>query len=415
MSKYGPFVSGDEFFNRDIEIQRLTGLINENNNILIVAPRRVGKTSLVHETFRRLQKEGLDYLLYVDIQHCSTPEDVIVALSLSACPYKELSDKILDAFKFFWKQIQDNIESIKSDQLLEIKFREGLTGDWQAKGQKIMDNLAQADRPITICFDELPVMITRLLKSANESEYHQKRLTADVFLSWLRKVMNSHQGRLRFIICGSIGLEPILKRHGLSYTITLLRPYNLEPWRRETAEACLNALAKWYDLTLTNEARGAVLDHLGSYIPHHVQMFFGHLYEDCFKRNEKTPSVSDVDRVYAQSMLSTRGHAELADYEERLLRVLEPNSVQLALDLLTEAAVTGSLTLENAGLLAQSVQGRNHDAICREVLDVLQHDGYLEREEGAQSWRFVSRLVKDWWKRRFSRAWSPSGRSSRAT
>lgn len=134
-NKFGPYVSGDEFFNRDMEIQRLTELINENNNILIVAPRRVGKTSLVRETFRRLQKEELDYLLYVDIQHCSTPEDVIVALSLAAFPHQELKAKILDAFTHFWKQIKGDVESFKLSSLLEIKLREGLTGDWQAKGK----------------------------------------------------------------------------------------------------------------------------------------------------------------------------------------------------------------------------------------------------------------------------------------
>ncbi len=66
-NKYGPWVSGDEFFNREIEIKRLTTLIDEGNNILIVAPRRVGKTSLVRETFRRMAQNNADYFLFVDL------------------------------------------------------------------------------------------------------------------------------------------------------------------------------------------------------------------------------------------------------------------------------------------------------------------------------------------------------------
>ena len=65
--------------------------------------------------------------------------------------------------KAFWKQIQDNIESVGSKGLLEIKIREGLKGDWQAKGRDIMENLAHADRPVTVCLDELPIMLSRLL------------------------------------------------------------------------------------------------------------------------------------------------------------------------------------------------------------------------------------------------------------
>ncbi len=404
-NKYGPWVSGEDFFNRDMEVRRLTELIDDGNNILVVAPRRVGKTSLVRETFRRMEERNRDYLLFVDVQHCSTPEDVIVGTSLVAYPYQALRDKILDVFSAFWKQFRESVESVGSNELLEIKFREGLTGDWQAKGQKILQNLAQADRPIAICYDELPIMLTRLLSALNESDYEPKRKSADVFLTWLRHVMGEHQDKLRFIVCGSIGLEPILKRHGLSHTITQLRAFPLEPWSRETAEACLNALALRYDLKWANEAQKFLLDQLGSYIPHHIQMFFGHLYEDCRRRSSNLLSPEDVKRVYQTSMLSTRGHAELADYEERLLRVLERDSVTLALDLLTETAVAGVLEPQTARLLAQSLLLKNSDAVLREVLDILQHDGYLEWDEHKQAWVFVSFLVKDWWKKRFSQGY----------
>jgi hypothetical protein len=404
-NKYGPWVSGEDFFNRKKEIKRLTALINEGNNILLVAPRRVGKTSLIHETFRRLDKNETDYHIFVDVQHCSTPEEVIAAVSMKTSKYDALHRKVLGVFKAFWKQIQENIESVGSEGLLEIKIREALKGDWQSKGREIMGNLAHADRPVTVCLDELPIMITRLLGGKADPDYAQKRKEADVFLSWLRAVMGTHQGTLRFIICGSIGLEPILKRHGLSHTITQLRPLALDPWDRPTALACLLALSAGNDLALPEQICEKILDQLGVYIPHHVQMFFGHLHEDCVKRNAREVSAGDLDRVYRKSMLSTRGHAEMADYEERLLRVLDRESVPLALDLLTEAAVKGRLTIETVTLLA----GRNgfdaRDETIREVIEILQHDGYLEWDEDAGEWRFLSHLLQDWWKGRFKQSY----------
>jgi hypothetical protein len=48
------------------------------------------------------------------------------------------------------------------------------------------------------------------------------------------------------------------------------------------------------------------------------------------------------------SMLGIRGHVELSHMEERLKMVLGPKLDLLALDLLTEAAVTGTLTSESA-------------------------------------------------------------------
>jgi uncharacterized protein len=411
-NKYGPWVSGDDFFDREAEVHLLTKLIDEGNNTLIVAPRRVGKTSLVQETFRRMEERGRDYLLYADVQHCSTPEDVIVAISLVAYPHKVLADKVLDAFAYIWKQVRDNVESVGSKELLEIKFREGLTGgDWQAKGQKILEGLAQADNPIALCLDELPIMLSRFLSSQDKTEYELKRKEAGIFLSWLRQVMGNYQQKLRFIICGSIGLEPILKRHGLSHTITQLRPFHLEPWSRATTEDCLSALAATYQITWASGSRKVLLDSMKSYVPHHVQMFFGHLWMDCTKQNTNKITPADVRRIYQTSMLSTRGHAELADYEERLLRVLDEGSVMLALDLLTEASVADGLTPENARLLSQNSHSECQDETLREVLDVLQHDGYLEWNEDRNMWSFVSFLVRDWWKRRFSQSYiSPTER-----
>jgi uncharacterized protein len=404
-NKYGPWVSGRDFFNRDKEVAQLADLINEGSNILVVAPRRVGKTSLIRETFRRLDEDQTRYHLFVDVQHCSTPEDVITAISMETAPYTALHQKILGVLGAFWKQIQDNIESIGSKGVLEIKIREGLKGDWQAKGRDIMENLAKADRPVTVCLDELPIMLSRLLGNKTDADYQQKRKEADVFLAWLRSIMGTNQGTLGFIICGSIGLEPILKRHGLSHTITQLRPFVLDPWDRSTARDCLAALSAGNSIVLPGPTRERMLDHLGVYVPHHVQMFFGHVHEDCAKRDAREVSVDDVDRVYQKSMLSTRGHAELADYEERLLRVLEKETVPLALDFLTEAAVKGGFTAETAGLIAGRSQLSAREETIREVIEILQHDGYLERDEATGEWRFVSHLLRDWWKRRFQESY----------
>ena len=83
-----------------------------------------------------------------------------------------------------------------------------------------------------------------------------------------------------------------------------------------------------------------MLDRLGAYIPHHVQMFFDHVYQEARLAgvHEVTPDL--VRHVYQQSMLGIRGHVELSHMEERLKMVLGPDLDLLALELLTEAAVT---------------------------------------------------------------------------
>ncbi len=83
-------------------------------------------------------------------------------------------------------------------------------------------------------------------------------------------------------------------------------------------------------------------------------MFFGYLYQDLYKDGRRDPNIEDVGRVYRKSMLSTRGHAELADYEERLMRVLDREKISLALDLLSEAAINGIYSNRPCAMLCSS-------------------------------------------------------------
>jgi len=403
-NKIGPWVTGDEFFDRSAEVDRLIQLMDERNNVLLVAPRRIGKTSLVREVFRRMKERGQDYPVFADVQDCSTPEDVIVALSMAAQPYGSLASRISDAFASFLQNFRDGIESVGAADLLEIRFRAAIAGDWRAKAGKIVEKLAEADRPVAICLDELPVMLNRLITGPGDAA--DRRAAAELFLSWLRRTVTAHPDRVRWIICGSIGLEPVLARHNLSFTVGNLRPFHLPPWDRPTADACLRSLAAFEGHEWPAESRSALLDKLAHYIPHHVQMYFGHVIDDCRLRGAEAPTAEDVATVWETHMLSTRGHAELADYEERLLRVLGTESAGLALDLLTEAAV-GRLTSEAARQIAGRHRLEESSKALRDVLRVLEHDGYLDLNRETGAWHFVSPLMHDWWQHRFGASHIP--------
>lgn len=144
-------------------------------------------------------------------------------------------------------------------------------------------------------------------------------------------------------------------------------------------------------------------------------MFFNHVYNDVKRRGQQEVSCDDVERVYKQSMLSTRGHAELSHMEERLKLVLGEKDLPLTLDLLTEAAVVGVLTpdaaitlaRDNASMAEPAAPGEKVQDVVRQVMDVLKHDGYLMNND-AGAFIFASRLLRDWWKGRFEFEFVPA-------
>jgi hypothetical protein len=327
----------------------------------------------------------------------------VVELSLAAHEYKPAWDRIVSVFHHVLKE---TVETVKVKDL-SIVLRGGLTADnWQAKGDQLFQVLAEQDQPVALFLDEVAILVNRLLRGSDYVITGQRRQEVDAFLSWLRANSIRHQGRIRLVVTGSIGLEPLVRQAGLSATLNTFTPFHLGPWTREVASGCLKALSHGYGIVLHPDAIEEMLDRLGVYIPHHVQMFFDNVYQEARLAGLQEVSRAMVTEVYQQSMLGIRGHVELSHMEERLKMVLGPKLDLLALDLLTEAAVTGTLTEDTARIVALGHFGEEWTAPLRDVLGILEHDGYLRSRDGAYS--FDSTLLRDWWKARFQFAYVPA-------
>jgi uncharacterized protein len=396
----GNWVVGDRFWDRETELVLFKERLNEGAHLLLVAPRRIGKTSLLKEAARQLQDEYL--CLYVDLQKAKSAADAVVALSLAVHPHKGLWNRAKDVFQ---NVLRDSVETIKIDELA-ITLRSGMSaGDWSSKGDKLFEILASHEKPVLLMLDELPILVNRLLKGADYQITPERREATDEFLSWLRANSISHQDTIRLAIAGSIGLEPVARQAGLSATLNTLTPFHLNAWSPDIAAGCLRALANEYQLNLEEAAIKEMIELLGLCIPHHVQMFFDYVYQESKLQSLQRVSPEMVRLVYERSMLGTRGHMELSHLEERLRMVLGPKVDLLALELLTEAAVTGSLADKAARVLAQEHFKSDWEPHLREVLSILEHDGYLGNRSG--SYVFDSRLLKDWWKARFGFTYIP--------
>ena len=108
----------------------------------------------------------------------------------------------------------------------------------------------------------------------------------------------------------------------------------------------------------------------------------------------------EVNEIYDSEMLGIRGHAELTHYEERLKLVLGPEIIALALEMLTETAMTGSLSRDSIMAIQNGYEfeGRSVQDAVEEILRVLEHDGYIKA--GKNGFIFESHLLRDWWRKR---------------
>jgi hypothetical protein len=367
----------------------------------LVAQRRMGKTSLMKEVSLRLSDEF--ECVFVDFQNASTPQDAIAELSLALRPHKTLWQQGRELFI----NVLDRIESIGNKDL-SITLRAGLTeGNWLLKGDELLAILAEAEKPVLLLLDEVPILVNRIIKGEDYIITPKRRHTAGEFMSWLRKNSQRHQGKIRIVISGSIGFEPVLRQAGLSGTINNFVSFELKPWNEATAVGCLRALAKEYGLKYCTDVESEMIRLLGCCIPHHVQMFFDHSKTFCIRRKAMELNQKDIQDIYKTEMLSIRGHAELTHYEERLKLVLGIEKMTLTLDMISEAAVSGCLTREAIKRLQKDYVFKNETTadVQKDILWILEHDGYLKQTESG--YIFVSNLLRDWWKNRYQMFFTP--------
>ena len=393
-SSTGRWVSDDDFFNRDRELQILETRVRDGNHILLTGQRRMGKTSIARELGRRLEAEGWIFL-FADVEGAICAEDVIADIAQAVYPIRPITSRARRAGTTI-KRLFSRVEEIGAYDF-RMKFRAALNaGNWRRQGEELLRHCAARKQSVLLVIDELPIFLKRVLRGEDGFQ------RVDEFLSWLRGVLQGiGNGSLTLIVSGSIGLTPLVNRLGIPDRINHLDTFRLGPWDRDTSIDCFQSLAESYKLQVEDGVANAVYDALGVGIPHHVQSFFARLRDHATMQGRDRVTVEDVEDVYRTGLLGPSGQNDLVHYETRLKEALEDENHTIAMEILAEAATQGVFTpgarrcLE--GLYARVVEDAQER--IADTLEILMHDGYLEGSD--DGYCFPSRLLKDWWSSRF--------------
>ena len=390
-SATGRWVSGDDFCGRETELGILETRAREDNHTLLTGQRRMGKTSIARELGRRLEGAGWT-ALFADVEDAACAEDAIAEIARAAYPVRSIVARVAASVARV-RDIRGKVGALD----FRVKFRARLdAGNWRRHGDSLIRACAKHEQPVLLVIDELPILLTRMLREENGARH------VDDFLSWLRRALQGLEGGSPVVILsGSIGLMPLVARLGIPDRVNYLDPFRLGPWSRDASIACFERLTARCGLQVEDGVAGAVYDALGIGIPHHVQLFFARLREAAAMRGRDRMTKADVGEVYRTVLLGPSGQSDLLHYETRLADALDDESRRIAMEILAEAAVQDVFGADARRALERSYAPLFSDAPARVVaaLDVLEHDGYLE--PGADGYRFPSRLLKDWWATRF--------------
>lgn len=387
-SAVGNPVTGKNLYGRGYELKELWRRLANGEHVLMLAPRRVGKSSLMWQ-LEQEPKPGWT-VFYSDLEKGTEATDCVAdMIAHLACSRdtRTLLDSVKDAIPFR-KAIGDLIGRVDAVDVqgMRVELRQAMADGWRDTADQLQARLRTLPegRRILFILDELPILFATILKRPD------RLAEATALLAWLRafRLDRGLKGRVTLLIGGSIGMQSLLRRHGLSAPINDLNPMRIDPWPPEVAAAFLKAVGESEEFSLEDGLIAAMLDRLGECVPYHVQLLFQGLRDEC--RGEVTRvDEPAIDRAFRDRLSGPH----MDHYKERLEIMLPEEELALALGIL-EAASRAANGVDGATLATlDTVHGQRF----RDVLRMLREDGYLTDDDGPV--RFRSHLLRAYWRR----------------
>lgn len=353
------------YFPRSIISDKLMQVL-PNEHVLFLAPRRTGKTSvLLH-----IQKTAPVNAVFINLENINTPSDWIKKMRHEVSEIKGGVSALLHQAKEFLPRIKNKTWEITEK-------------NWQQQGDDLIASLESLQTPLWFLLDEFPIMIDLIAKKQGVQE-------AEAAVHWLRHLRQENSNSsTRFLLTGSIGLDSVLRRHGIRGATNDIRRITLLPLTAEEAlELCLK-LANDNAITLTSDNAKDFIQRLGqARWPYFLQLFIAEL-EDLQNSSNPVVNIDTLYRAASRNQYSDNMWDRLKDI------FTEPEALTARQLLKLLAATDSGIAMGQLRSQAPQLEQTDFDY----VLEVLQHDGYLcETEDGR--FEFFSFLLRDYWRNR---------------
>lgn len=171
---YGTIVRGDFFYDRKVECERIVTTLSNGNNIVLFAPRRYGKTSLVFRAMEQLEQQGF-ICIYFDFLPVYSIE-TFVNLYISAIEKKQSNlQKLVQIISTVVKNIRPKLTfDTNGSPEFGIDFMEQRVSiETLSEVLDLPEKIGHSDKKIIVIFDEFQE-ITKLNKYGFENLLRSK-------------------------------------------------------------------------------------------------------------------------------------------------------------------------------------------------------------------------------------------------
>lgn len=397
--KLGGIASGEDFYDRKSECAALTRYL-EKDHVVASGPRRLGKSSIVN----RLREEAIAkgfLVAHVDVQGIEGAQAFVDELDryFPDASIKGYLKSMSATVKAWLPGIKNVTATLPGGGGMAIELQQSASHPWYKAAAAIQSRLTPA--PVLIFIDEFSVFLQKLLES--------NRPEAEALLAWLRAWRVTPDIACRFLFTGSVGLHSLLERYGLSAQMNDCYEHPIGPFKASSAQEMLACFAQRKEWAIDDAMTAKICEKIGWLSPFYLCLMLDQTIQAASDRLDETLegaatplkvlTEQDLDNAY-ERLLAAR--SRFVHWEERLQRDLTASELAFATLILTAVAKNpdGLTKAKLQTRMAKLEPDPDQRAIrLQNLLQRLQDEGYLSLPDATGTVRFLSFLLRDYWKR----------------
>jgi len=400
----------DDLWFRDDFISRLWEILR-GEHVLLTAPRRTGKTSVMDHLAARPRDGFSPVSVFVqDLDHPN--EFLLTLLDAFHAKHPQLFRKVFQSTTSWIGKLLDRLEEVDVAGF-KVAMRAQLpTGPegWKEFGDKEFFPLARrSNQKLLFIVDEFPDLIVNMGRNHPE--------LVRPFLSWLRgHCVNPRprQDNLRWLLGGSVNLSSTLDALNALDLINALHEESLPVLTAAQVEEFVRRMLSERRVEFDDQVPRGVAECLGRPVPYFLQLITQNLYRR-WKREQHRLSHDDVRECFQDLIVSSDARDKLQHFYSRIQQYYLDPKRSAAYELLAKLSVSPnglarsslqqhfSGVLQEKGVASPDYQRRQ---LFNQLMRDLENDFYISELSGNPTeetqYDFASGLLKSWWRKYYA-------------
>ncbi len=375
----GQVAMGDNFWDRAYELEDIWDAIENGSHVLLSAPRRVGKTSIMRK-MQHEPKEGY-FLIYIDTESADKENEFWHKLF-----HLLMEEKFIATTKTKAKNILSILKniSIQKISIKGVEFGDGKLVDFKEAFKRVINDM-QSDKKLIIMINEFAQTIENIIKYESEKSalsllkaHHELRQNSDI------------SSKITFVYAGSIGLESVVRKINGTKYINDLNSIKIAPLDFDSATEFIHQLLEKNNFSIEDSQIKYMLNKIEWLIPFYIQL----ILQEIKKLYRRDPNITDtlIDKAIDNAI----EHRNYFDHwQTKLKEAFTNQSYLFAKEILNTICEKTKMTSSEILNIAKK-HSLNEDK-AKETIHSLVYDGYINNNDNPKQYRFNSPILRQWW------------------